>query len=268
MSQTPPPTGEDPTPAEGPGADQPGGPTVPSAPAATAGTATSEEAGTGAPAATAAPASQAAAPPAVAPPAGLLDSAVGVVTSPTSTLRSLAAHPRLGWAFVVVVVLSALSTIAEGPGAPEIPGAPAAGDGAAASLYVARIVGGALLATGLLAGGAALLHGLARLLGGVGDFRGTLTVIAFATVPNALAVPVQLLPALPIPQVLAGTLAGLISVALLVWVVTLLVQGMRLTHGITVGRAIAVVALPVAILVGVVLLLVVLAGAALVAALA
>ena len=184
-------------------------------------------------------------------PRGLLDSAVGVLISPRKTLRSLAAHPRMAWAFVVVVVLSALSTIAEGPGADPtagVPGAPAAPDGAAAALYVTRIVGGALLAAGLLAAGAAIVHALARLLGGAGEFRATVTVLGFATVPSALAIPAQLLPALPLDALVAGTLGGLISVGLFVWVVILLVLGVRTAHRVSAGRAFAALVLPFVVL--------------------
>lgn len=209
-------------------------------------------------------------PPHVPPPEGFLDTAVGVLSAPVATMRRLTVHPRVGWAIGLTVGLAVLSTLAGAPGIGEAaPGAgitaPAGLDGLGGVILAGSLILGPLFALGLLAAWSGILHGLARLLGGVGIYSGAFTGVAFASVPQALGIPFQLLPQLAGPA--GAVISSLVSFALTVWMAVLTVIAVREGHGITTGRAVAAFVIPLAALLLLVVLFVVLVGAALFAAL-
>lgn len=185
----------------------------------------------------------------VDPPEGLLDAAVAVISEPVITLRRVVAHPNVGWAVIITVIVGALSGAAT-----------AAGFGGAGGdelqigtdlerfrglLVVGGLIGGPITSLILLAIWSAIVLGIGRLLKGSGQYQELFTALAFANVPSVLNVPAQLL-------ALAGTagavLSGLASFAIAVWVIVLSVLAVREAHRFSTGRAVATVLIPLAVL--------------------
>lgn len=170
---------------------------------------------------------------------GLLATAVGVVVAPALTLRHVTAAPRVGWALVVALVVMVLPSVAGAAGMQPAAGGPG---GAAETLAVVGAVVGPLLQLGGLALSAVVVWGVARLLGGRGDYRATFCGLAFALVPWALTVPLPLLGAA------AGfpgrVLDGALTAAITVWVVVLAVLAVQAAHHLPTGRAVAATAAP------------------------
>lgn len=215
----------------------------------------------GPPAAPPPPGAAGAAPPdrpsATEPPAGLLATAVGVITAPGPTLRQVTAQPRLSSALVVAVVVAALTSIGNAADAPVQAGPMAEG------LAVAAAVIGPVLQLALLALGALVVLGAARLLGGTGGYLATFAGMAFALVPWTVTAALPLLGVVAgFPgRVVSGVLAGLVAV----WVVALTVVAVQSTQGLSTGRALAATLAPV-LAVGAALGLLIALVAALVAA--
>ncbi|WP_418791152.1 YIP1 family protein [Phosphitispora sp. TUW77] len=93
---------------------------------------------------------------------------------------------------------------------------------------------------------AGILQVFAELLGGKGNALQILTVLALAGIPKVFAVPFQVLGAfLPGP---VATIVPAIVVILLGWSVALIVIGLREVHGISMGRAVAVLVIPIGVL--------------------
>ncbi len=195
---------------------------------------------------------------------GLLETVVSILTRPVPTLRRLTAHPQVGWAVVVTVVIWLLSSVATAgqlwagrPGAGGLP--PELGE-LRGPFAVAAVVGGPIFGLIALAIGAGILHGVSLLLRGEGSYRGLFTGLAFANVPSALTVVTQLL---PLVLGMGGRLlAGLFNFALAAWAVVLAVIAVRENNRFSTGRAIAVVFIPLVILIGLVAVLVMAAFAA------
>lgn len=195
----------------------------------------------GHPAAPPPPGAAGAAPPdrpsATEPPAGLLATAVGVVTAPGPTMHQVTAQPRLTSALMVAVVVSALTSIGN------------AADGSAQAgpmaerLAVATAVMGPVLQLALLALGALVVLGAARLLGGAGGYLATFTGMAFALVPWAVTAALPLLGVVAgFPgRVVSGVLTGLVAV----WVVALTVVAVQSAQRLSTGRALAATLAPV-----------------------
>lgn len=193
---------------------------------------------------------------------GPLETAVGVLTSPVSTLRGLAAEPRVGWAIGLVVVLGLVSAV-EMAGVLASPEPAPFGPAAPAPLEQLRwlaLIGGAiflpLLFLGFVAVWSAILHGLARLFGGEGRYRAVFTTVGFASTPQVFTVVGTVL---SVTLGLAGdVLSGLLSVGLGVWTAILTVIAVRASHGLSTGRAVAVYLIPLAVLIVLGILVVVL----------
>ncbi len=190
-----------------------------------------------------------------APPEGLLETTVGVLTEPVATLRRLTSHPRVPWALTVAVLVSLASSLA---GATRVGGAQlspvrfksfAPPQELRGALVALSIVLSPVLALLFLLAWSGIAQAASRMLGGRGTYAGTLTGFGFATVPSVLGVPAQLL-----PLALAGAgsvLAGVIQFGLAVWVLTLEVLTLRENHAFSTARAIAAVLIPIAVLIGV-----------------
>lgn len=176
------------------------------------------------------------------PQAGLLATAVGVVVTPGSTLRQVTAtaQPRLIWALVVAVVVSALTSI--GNAADAALQAGPMGE-MAEGLAVATAITAPLLQLAVLALGALVVLGAARLLGGRGGYLATFTGMAFALVPWAVTA------ALPLLGALAGfpgrVVDGVLTVVVAVWVIALTVLAVQSAHHLSTGRALAATLAPV-----------------------
>lgn len=177
-----------------------------------------------------------------APDAGVLATAVGVIVSPLATLRAVTARPRIGGALGVAVAVLALTSIASAADS----GMQGAGPFGGEAAFVAGAVAGLLVGLGMLALGAAIVLGAARLLGGAGSYAATFCGMAYAVVPWVLTVPLSLLgTAAGFPGQL---LAGVASVVVGVWATALTVLAVGTAHGLTTGRALAAVVAPVLVL--------------------
>ncbi len=176
------------------------------------------------------------------PDAGLLATAVGVVVSPLVTLRAVTARSRIGEALGVAVAVLALTSIAGAADSGMQGGGAFGGDAA----FVAGAVAGLLVGLGMLALGALIVLGAARLLGGSGSYAATFCGMAYAVVPWVLTVPLSLLgTAAGFPGQL---IAGVLSVVVGVWATALTVLAVGTAHGLTTGRALAAVVAPVLVL--------------------
>jgi hypothetical protein len=112
---------------------------------------------------------------------------------------------------------------------------------------------------------AGLIHGIARALGGRGDFTGMLKLVGYAALVGLVALPVVLIDAFlklqTATQVEAsvGQLAGLLAVGIFLWQNALLVMATRDHYAVSTERAVAAVVGPIGVILVLVLALVILA---------
>jgi len=133
-----------------------------------------------------------------------------------------------------------------------------------------------LPAYGVLAGlvlwvvAAALIHAIARALGGRGDFLGYLKLVGFVALVGLAVLPLSLLDALARLQGNArlelsfGQLASIVGIGIFVWQNVLLIYAARLHYSISTERAVAAVIGPIGVVAVLVLALIVLAAVVLV----
>jgi len=121
---------------------------------------------------------------------------------------------------------------------------------------------GLLVSAVLWVAAAGLIHGVARALGGRGDFLGYLKLAGYAALVGLLSLPVSVLDALLKVQgssraeLAIGQLLGVLGLAIFVWQNALLVVAARAHYGISTERAVVAVIGPIG---GVAVLLVALA---------
>lgn len=194
---------------------------------------------------------------------GLLETTVGVLTSPVPTMRGLASEPRAGWAVILTVAIALLSAVetagVAGSGTPS-PFGPEATPAPPEQLRWVMLVGGAvflpLVALGVLAVWSAILHGVARLFGGIGRYGSVFTTVGFAQAPQVFTVLGTLLTVTV--GLLGQVVSWLLGVGLFVWSAVLSVIAVRESHRLTTGKAVAVYLIPVAVAIALAVLLVVL----------
>jgi len=98
---------------------------------------------------------------------------------------------------------------------------------------------------------AGLIHGIARALGGRGNFAGLMKLVGYAALVGLVGLPVALADALlkfqgnARAELSLGQLAGLLGVAIFLWQNALLVLATRQHYGISTERAIAAVIGPI-----------------------
>jgi len=98
---------------------------------------------------------------------------------------------------------------------------------------------------------AGLIHGIARALGGRGNFAGLMKLVGYAALVGLVGLPVALADALlkfqgnARAELSVGQLAGLLGVAIFLWQNALLVMATRQHYGISTERAIAAVIGPI-----------------------
>lgn len=152
-------------------------------------------------------------------------------------MRQVTAQPRLTSALVVAVVVTALTSIGNAADASAQAGPMAEG------LAVAAAVIGPVLQLALLALGALVVLGAARLLGGAGGYLATFAGMAFALVPWTVTA------ALPLLGVVAGfpgrVVSGVLTMLVAVWVVALTVVAVQSAQRLSTGRALAATLAPV-----------------------
>ena len=100
---------------------------------------------------------------------------------------------------------------------------------------------------------AGLIHGIARALGGRGNFAGLLKLVGYAALVGLVALPVALADALVKVQgnakaeLYVAQLAGLLGIAIFLWQNALLVVAARQHYAISTERAIAAVIGPIGV---------------------
>ncbi len=124
---------------------------------------------------------------------------------------------------------------------------------------------GLVISLALWLAAAGLIHGIARALGGGGDFAGLVKLVGYAALVGLVALPLALADALLKVQgnaraeLTVGQLAGLASLAVFLWQNVLLVLATRNHYGISTERAVAAVIGPIGAVVVLVLVLIVVA---------
>jgi hypothetical protein len=112
---------------------------------------------------------------------------------------------------------------------------------------------------------AGLIHGIARALGGRGDFTGLVKLVGYAALVGVVVLPLALLDALlklrgnARVELPVGQLVGLLGVAIFLWQNALLVMATRRHYAISTERAVAAVIGPIGVVLVLVLVLVILA---------
>jgi hypothetical protein len=185
-----------------------------------------------------------------------IDALLGVITSPVPTMRAIAAARPWQWALAVTVGAGLLGGLAAltgpDPGQtgdpafmpPELQAAVAAMRSPA---FV--VINGLILAPLGLLIGTAVLYGIGHLFGGRGAYSGLLSTVAFASVPAILLAPITAW------LNMAGgpfmVLSGLLGVGFSVWIIVLHVIAIRESLGLSTGRSVLTLVVP---LVGLMLL--------------
>lgn len=158
----------------------------------------------------------------------------GVLASPAKTLRQISERHPLGWAILIVILISPLGAITL-----EQPEFLKLGRGSLILLYMS-------LSAIMWPIWAGLMHLMARLLRGQGDYLGLLCALGFAGLPRIFVAPLALLGRL---LGIFGTLLELLgNLALGVWMLVLGVLAVRETHGLSTGRAVAAFLIPSAVI--------------------
>jgi hypothetical protein len=112
---------------------------------------------------------------------------------------------------------------------------------------------------------AGLIHGIARALGGRGNFAGLVKLIGYAALVGLVALPVALADALlklqgnARAELSVGQLAGVLGVAIFLWQNALLVVATRQHYAISTERAVAAVIGPIGVALVLIVALIILA---------
>lgn len=166
---------------------------------------------------------------------GVIETSVGVLARPKSTLRRISQERPIGWAIVVYLVVSLITTVAMTE--PELfevlgiadPGMPA------------MFVGSAIIGIVALVLMTAICHLLASVLGAKGSFGGLFSAFGFAALPGIFVAPAEVLGLLP---VVGALLSGVGTFGVLVWSLVLTILAVRETYLVSTGRAILILLLP------------------------
>ena len=195
----------------------------------------------------------------------ILTDLVDLVRQPFSALRLIDARRRLGDGLLAlglsVTLPAAVAELAAlGPFRPpanlgSLPSLTAQGaDIYARWVYMHRFlipVYGIGVSLVLWMAAAGLIHGIARALGGRGNFAGLLKLLGYAALIGVVALPVGLVDALlklqgnAEAELYVGQLAALLGVAIFLWQNALLVTATRDHYAISTERAVAAVIGPI-----------------------
>jgi hypothetical protein len=166
---------------------------------------------------------------------GILDTLIGVLARPISTIRSVCEQRPIGWAIIVYLVVSVVTTVAwVEPGIFEELGLPAIG-------MPAILVGSSIINMVTLVIFTAICHVAAFLLGGKGRYWGLFCGFGFAALPGIFAAPLAVIGLVP---VLGAMLSGLGNFGIGVWSLVLTILAIRGNYLVSTGRAILILLLP------------------------
>lgn len=185
----------------------------------------------------------------------------GMIVAPTRTLREVCAREAWLPALAIVAGIGLLEGLVQGahllagltPGFEELVGGPL--EELTPTFRLAGSVGA--LSTVLWQPVSLLMftviyYLIAYLLGGRGRFMSLIATLGFAQVPSLLAIPFSTLPLLATVSSglgLLGTLvSGLVGLAVGIWTFVLSILGVREAMGLSTGRAVLTVLIPVLVL--------------------
>ncbi len=172
-----------------------------------------------------------------------LETCIGVIFVPASTMRTIVRRRPTGWALIVIVAIA----IAQGvTGAASLD--PADFDNAEwvqGPLQGFSIVVGPAFAIAGVAFFTAIYWIMSRILGGKGSYGGLFAGIGFAYLPAIFTVPVTFM-ALQLDSFAQG-LSGLIGFGIAVWTIVLSVFAVQASSNFSTGRAIAAIFIPLAV---------------------
>ena len=172
-----------------------------------------------------------------------LETCIGVIFVPVSTMRTIVRRRPIGWALIVIVVIA----IAQGvTGAASLD--PADFDNAdwvQGPLQGFSIVGGPAFAIVGVAFFTAICWIMSRILGGRGSYGGLFAGFGFAYLPAVFTVPISFM-ALQLDTFGQG-LSGMIGFGVAVWTIVLSVFAVQASNNFSTGRAIAALFIPLAI---------------------
>ncbi|MCL0060027.1 YIP1 family protein [Dehalococcoidia bacterium] len=175
----------------------------------------------------------------------ILETLIGVLARPTSTIHSICQQRPIGWAIIVYLVVSLVSAITwietgfydlEGMGLPDL-GMPGI------------LVGSLIINIITLVIFTAICHLVASLLGGRGSYSGLFSGFGFASVPGIFVAPLAVIGMLPMVGPLLSVLGNF---GVIVWSLVLSILAIRENYLISTGRAILIVL--IVLLLGVILL--------------
>ena len=175
---------------------------------------------------------------------GFLETCIGVIFNPVPTMRTIVRRRPIGWALIVIVVISVAQVIA---GAASLdPSDFDDVDWLQGPLQGFSIVGGPALAIVVVAFFTAICWLMSRILGGRGSYGGLFAGLGFAYLPAVFTVPVTFM-ALQLDTFGQG-LSGLIGSGVSVWTIILSVFAVQANNNFSTGRAIAALLIPLAVL--------------------
>ena len=172
-----------------------------------------------------------------------LETCIGVIFVPLPTMRTIVRRRPIGWALIVIVVISVAQGIT---GAASLD--PADFDDVAwvqGPLQGFSIVGGPALAIAVVAFFTAICWIMSWILGGRGSYGGLFAGFGFAYLPAVFTVPVTFM-ALQLDSFGQG-LSGMIGFGVAVWTIILSVFAVQANNNFSTGRAIAALFIPLAI---------------------
>ena len=177
-----------------------------------------------------------------------IEAAIGVITRPVSAMQQIAAARPWPIALGLTVAIGLLSGLASLTAPPQdYPNVP---EGFVTFLTFIQSPAGVLVSAlvfGPLAQlvGAGIYYLVGRLLGGRGPFSALLSTAGFASVPGVLLAPLTAvlnLTGIPV-------LGGLLGFAFGIWVFGLTALGIRESLGLSTGRAVATLLIPIGVLI-------------------
>ena len=180
------------------------------------------------------------------PGQGFIGTCVGVVFNPMPTMRTIVRRRPVGWALLLIFVIYAAQGVVQAVALDQYDieafrDAEWRGPAIVASIIVAPIV-----AVPVLGFFAAVFWVMSLILGGRGPYCGLFTGLAFASVPSAFSIPINLLlPQLGLP---GQALSGLVGLGIFAWTLVLTVFAVQESNNFSTGRAIAAVFIPLGIL--------------------
>jgi hypothetical protein len=178
---------------------------------------------------------------------GIFDTLIGVLTRPISTIRSVCQERPIGWAIIVYLAISLVTTFAWiDPGMLAELGLPDLG-------WPEILVGFTIYNIVALVILTAIGHVAASVLGGKGGYWGLFCGFAFASLPGIFAAPLAAIALLPM---VGALLSGLGNFGVVVWNLVLSILAVRENYLVSTGRAILIFLLPLAVLMVLVFLLV------------